>query len=80
MFDTGISNAQTLTQKRTYSIQIDKNVLTVSWAYDEKTYGEDAWLEHGCAQITAIEDVNDFHDISFEMKKADILRLKQVER
>lgn len=49
MFDTGISNAQTLTQKRTYSIQIDKNVLTVSWAYDEKIYGEDAWLEHGCA-------------------------------
>ena len=44
MFDTGISNAQTLTQKRTYSIQIDKNVLTVSWAYDEKTYGEDAIL------------------------------------
>ena len=71
MFDTGISNAQTLTQKRTYSIQIDKNVLTVSWAYDEKTYGEDAWLEHGCAQITAIEDVNDFHDIPFANNPGD---------
>lgn len=71
MFDTGISNAQTLTQKRTYSIQIDKNVLTVSWSYDEKTYGEDAWLEHGCAQITAIEDVNDFHDIPFANNPGD---------
>ena len=71
MFDTGISNAQTLTQKRTYSIQIDKNVLTVSWAYDEKTYGEDAWLEHGCAQITAIEGVNDFHDIAFANNPGD---------
>ena len=71
MFDTGISNAQTLTQKRTYSIQIDKNVLTVSWAYDEKIYGEDAWLEHGCAQITAIEDVNDFHDIPFANNPGD---------
>lgn len=71
MFDTGISNAQTLTQKRTYSIQIDKNVLTVSWAYDEKTYGEDAWLEHGCAQITAIEGVNDFHDIPFANNPGD---------
>lgn len=71
MFDTGISNAQTLTQKRTYSIQIDKNVLTVSWAYDEKTYGEDAWLEHGCAQITAKEDVNDFHDIPFANNPGD---------
>ena len=71
MFDTGISNAQTLTQKRTYSIQIDKNVLTVSWAYDEKTYGEDAWLEHGYAQITAIEGVNDFHDIPFANNPGD---------
>ena len=71
MFDTGISNAQTLTQKRTYSIQIDKNVLTVSWAYDEKTYGEDAWLEHGCAQITAIEGVNNFHDIPFANNPGD---------
>ena len=75
MFDTGISNAQTLTQKRTYSIQIDKNVLTVSWAYDEKTYGEDAWLEHGYAQITAIEGVNDFHDIPFANNPGDEIKL-----
>lgn len=43
-------------------IQIDKNSksLTVTWAYDSDSFGADAYLEHGKAQITAIEGVSDF--------------------
>lgn len=43
-------------------IQIDKNseTLTVTWAYDSDSFGSDAYLEHGKAQITAIEGVSDF--------------------
>ena len=41
-------------------IQIDKKALTVTWAYDSDTFGADAYLEHGKAQITAIEGVSDF--------------------
>lgn len=43
-------------------IQIDKNseTLTVTWAYDSDSFGADAYLEHGKAQITAIEGVSDF--------------------
>lgn len=43
-------------------IQIDKNseTLTVTWAYDSDSFGTDAYLEHGKAQITAIEGVSDF--------------------
>lgn len=43
-------------------IQIDKKskTLTVTWAYDSDSFGSDAYLEHGKAQITAIEGVSDF--------------------
>ena len=43
-------------------IQIDKNseTLTVTWAYDSDSFGADAYLEHGKAQITAIEGVSEF--------------------
>lgn len=43
-------------------IQIDKKseTLTVTWAYDSDSFGADAYLEHGKAQITAIECVSDF--------------------
>ena len=41
-------------------IQIDKKALTVTWAYDSNTFGADAYLEHGKAQITEIEGVSDF--------------------
>lgn len=41
-------------------IQIDKKALTVTWAYDSDSFGADAYLEHGKAQITAIEGVSDF--------------------
>ncbi len=40
-------------------IQIDKKALTVTWAYDSDTFGADAYLEHGKAQVTAIEGVSD---------------------
>ncbi|MBU5477104.1 hypothetical protein KQI72_10305 [Eubacterium sp. MSJ-21] len=45
-------------------IQIDKKSesLTVTWAYDSDSFGADAYLEHGKAQITAIEGVSDFFD------------------
>ncbi len=34
--------------------------MTVTWAYDSDSFGADAYLEHGKAQITAIEGVSDF--------------------
>lgn len=42
-------------------IQIDKKseTLTVTWAYDKDSFGADAYLEHGKAQVTAIEGVRD---------------------
>ena len=45
----------------TQHIQIDKKseTLTVTWAYDSTSFGADAYLEHGTAQVTAIEGVSD---------------------
>ena len=40
-------------------IQIDKKYVTVTWAYDSASFGEDAYLEHGTARVTAIEGVQD---------------------
>ena len=54
----GISkeNAVTWTGKGNYSIQVDKERITITWGYDSKTYGEDAYLEHGTARIIQIND------------------------
>ena len=54
---TSQENAVTWTEKRTYSIQVDKERITITWGYDSKTYGEDAYLEHGTARIIQINDV-----------------------
>lgn len=35
-------------------IQIDKKVNTITWAYDDVSYGKDAYLEHGTAEIIAV--------------------------
>ena len=35
-------------------IQIDKKVNTITWAYDDVCYGKDAYLEHGTAEIIAV--------------------------
>lgn len=43
-------------------IQIDKVRYTVTWAYDAKRYGEDAYLEHGTAKIIKVGDKTDFTD------------------
>lgn len=43
-------------------IQIDKVRHTVTWAYDAKRYGEDAYLEHGTAKIIKVGDKTDFTD------------------
>ena len=53
---TSQENAVTWTEKRTYSIQVDKERITITWGYDSKTYGEDAYLEHGTARIIQIND------------------------
>ena len=53
---TSQENAVTWTEKRTYSIQVDKERITITWGYDSKTYGEDAYLEHGTARILQIND------------------------
>ena len=53
---TSQEKAVTWTEKRTYSIQVDKERFTITWGYDSKTYGEDAYLEHGTARIIQIND------------------------
>ena len=53
---TSEDTAVTWTEKRTYSIQVDKERITITWGYDSKTYGEDAYLEHGTARIIQIND------------------------
>ena len=47
-------NAVTWTEKGIHSIQVDKERITITWGYDSKTYGEDAYLEHGTARIVQI--------------------------
>lgn len=53
---TSEDTAMTWTGKGNYSIQVDKERLTITWGYDSKTYGEDAYLEHGTARIIQIND------------------------
>ena len=53
---TSQENAVTWTEKRTYSIQVDKERITITWGYDSKIYGEDAYLENGTARIIQIND------------------------
>ena len=51
---TSEDTAMTWTGKGNYSIQVDKERCTITWGYDSKTYGEDAYLEHGTARIIQI--------------------------
>ena len=54
-----------LNAAETQNIQIDQSVRTITWAYDSQTYGEDAYLEHGKAQVVAVEGVDDLYSIPF---------------
>ena len=53
----------------TQHIQIDHSVRTITWAYDRQTYGEDAYLEHGKAQVVAVE--GDLYSIPFANNPGD---------
>lgn len=53
----GKNNAVRINAGQTF-IQIDKVRYTVTWAYDAKRYGEDAYLEHGTAKIIKVGDKN----------------------
>lgn len=57
----GKSNAVKINAGQTF-IQIDKVRYTVTWAYDAKRHGEDAYLEHGTAKIIKVGDKTDFTD------------------
>lgn len=57
----GKKNAVRINAGQTF-IQIDKVRYTVTWAYDAKRYGEDAYLEHGTAKIIKVGDKTDFTD------------------
>ena len=57
----GKDNAVTINAGQTF-IQIDKRRYTVTWVYDSKIYGEDAYLEHGTAKIIKVGDKTDFTD------------------
>ena len=68
---TSKDTAITLSSPATLRIQIDKPVLTVTWSYDGQTYGEDAYLENGKAEVIGIEGVTDLHDIPFANNPGD---------
>ena len=55
----------------TQHIQIDHSVRTITWAYDRQTYGEAAYLEHGKAQVVAVEGVYDLYSIPFANNPGD---------
>ena len=55
----------------TQHIQINHSVRTIRWAYDRQTYGEDAYLEHGKAQVVAVEGVDDLYNIPFASNPGD---------
>ena len=55
----------------TQHIQIDHSVRTITWVYDRQTYGEDAYLEHGKAQVVAVEGVYDLYSIPFANNPGD---------
>lgn len=57
----GKDNAVKINAGQTF-IQIDKVRYTVTWAYDAKRHGEDAYLEHGTAKIIKVGDKTDFTD------------------
>lgn len=57
----GKNNAVKINAGQTF-IQIDKVRYTVTWVYDSKRYGEDAYLEHGTAKIIKVGDKTDFTD------------------
>lgn len=63
--------AITLNATGTQYIQIDQSVRTITWAYDSQTYGEDAYLEHGKAQVVAVEGVDDLYSIPFANNPGD---------
>ena len=60
-----------MTQAKTYIIQVDPIIHTITWGYSEEPYGADAYLEHGRATVIAIEGINDFHDIPFANNPGD---------
>ena len=68
---TSEDTATLVDQKKTYMIQVDPKTNTVTWAYSEENYGADAYLEHGRAEVIAIEEINDFHDIPFANNPGD---------
>ena len=55
----------------TQHIQIDHSVRTITWAYARQTSGEDAYLEHGKAQVVAVEGVDDLYNIPFASNPGD---------
>lgn len=61
----------TLNAPEIQRIQIDQSVRTITWAYDSQTYGEDAYLEHGKAQVVAVEGVDDLKNIPFANNPGD---------
>ena len=68
---TSEDTATVVTAGKTYGIQIDPVIHTITWAYTEEAYGTDAWLEHGRAEVIAIEGISDFHDIPFANNPGD---------
>lgn len=75
---TSKDTATEVTQAKTYIIQVDPIIHTITWGYSEEPYGADAYLEHGRATVIAIEGINDFmishSQIIRAMTKVGILR------
>ena len=68
---TSEETATKVTQMKTYFIQVDPKFNTITWGYSEEIHGADAYLEHGRAEVIAIEGISDFHDIPFANNPGD---------
>ena len=68
---TSEETATKVTQMKTYFIQVDPKVNTITWGYSEEAQGADAYLEHGRAEVIAIEGISDLHGIPFANNPGD---------
>ena len=64
--------AQEVTARaNSYMIQLDPQLRTITWGYREDAFGADAYLEHGRAEVIAIEGVDDLHGQPFANNPGD---------
>ena len=68
---TSEETATKVMQLKTYFIQVDPKINTITWGYSEEAQGADAYLEHGRAEVIAIDGISDLHGIPFANNPGD---------